>query len=59
VADRDWCRPPAGRFFRFYTKPAITVFMPDEPRELRYGETVFRRVQNVLRLGGFSTFDLT
>jgi hypothetical protein len=58
VADRDWFHPPAGRFFRFYTKPEVTVYMPDEPRELGYGETMFRRVQNVIGLGGFSTFDL-
>lgn len=32
--------------------------MPDEPQELGYGETMFRRVQNVIALGGFGTFDL-
>lgn len=58
VADRDWFQPPAGRFFRFYTKPEITVYMPDEPRELGYGGTMFRRVQKVIGLGGFSTYDL-
>jgi hypothetical protein len=58
VADRDGFHPPAGRFFRFYTNPVLTVFMPDEPREMRYGETIFRRVQDVIRAGGFCTFDL-
>src|SRR5262249_20880797 len=58
VADRDWFHPPAGRFFRFYTKPEITVYMPDEPHELGYTGTMFRRVQNVIGLGGFSTYDL-
>jgi hypothetical protein len=58
VADRDWFHPPAGRFFRFYSTPEITVYMPDEPREIGYGETMFRRVQNVIGLGGFGTFDL-
>ena len=58
VADRDWFHPPARRFFRFYTAPPVTVYMPDEPRALSYGETMFRRVQNVLGLGGFGTFDL-
>src|ERR1041385_7153395 len=33
VADRDWSPPPAGRFFRFYGKPTVTVHMPDEPAE--------------------------
>ncbi len=58
VADRDWFHPPSGRFFRFYTKPSITVYMPDEPRDLGYPDTTFRRVQNIIALGGFSTFDL-
>src|SRR5687768_8905237 len=30
VADRDWFHMPADRYFRFYTEPAITVFMPHE-----------------------------
>jgi hypothetical protein len=58
VADRDWFHPPQGKFFRFYSKPAITVFMPDEPLELDYSETMFRRVQNVIMKDGFTTFDL-
>jgi hypothetical protein len=58
VADRDWFHPPAGRFFRFYTGPEVTVFMPDEPAELGYAETIFRRVQDVIGLGGFGTCDL-
>jgi hypothetical protein len=58
VADRDWFHPPAGRFFRFFTAPPITVSMPDEPRETSYGQTMFRRFQDVLAAGGFGTFDL-
>lgn len=58
VADRDWFHPPNRRFFRFYTQPPITVFLPDEPPETGYGETMFRRVQDVLARGGFFTFDL-
>lgn len=58
VADRDWFHPPAGRFFRFYGVPPITVFMPDESRDIPYGETMFRRIQDVLAVGGFVTFDL-
>jgi hypothetical protein len=58
VADRDWFHPPAGRFFRFFTTPPITIYMPDEPRETSYGQTLFRRVQDVLATGGFGTFDL-
>ncbi len=58
IADRDWFHPPSGRFFRFFTKPPITIYMPDEPRGTTYGKTMFRRVQNVIGLGGFGTFDL-
>lgn len=58
VADRDWFHPPAGRFFRFFTTAPVTVFMPDEPPETSYGQTMFRRVQDVLAVGGFSTSDL-
>lgn len=58
VADRDWFHPPAERYFRFYTDPPITVFMPDEPRETPYGETMFRRVQELMATGGFGTVDL-
>jgi hypothetical protein len=58
VADRDWFHPPAGRFFRFFTTPPITVYMPDEPPETSYGQTMFRRVQDVLAAGGFGTCDL-
>lgn len=58
VADRDWFHPPAGRFFRFFTTPPITIFMPDESHETSYGQTMFRRVQDVLATGGYGTFDL-
>jgi hypothetical protein len=58
VADRDWFHPPSGRFFRFYTDPAIAVFMPDEPSDLAYGQTIFRRIQDLIGAGGYSTFDL-
>lgn len=58
VAERDWFHPPAERFFRFFSAPPITVFMPDEPPETSYGQTLFRRVQDVLLAGGFSTCDL-
>ena len=58
VADRDWFHPPAERYFRFYTKPTITVYLPEEPRETPYLQTIFRRVQNVISLGGFTTQDL-
>jgi hypothetical protein len=58
IGDRDWFHPPSGRFFRFFTEPPITVYMPDESRSIEYGQTMFRRLQNVLAAGGFCTYDL-
>ncbi len=57
VGDRDWFHPPHKRFFRFYTQPAITVYMPDDEVK-EYHESYFLRVQQVMRRSGFSTFDL-
>jgi hypothetical protein len=57
VADRDWFHAPADRFFAFFTTPPIVVYMPDE-RGVEYARTYFRRVQDVLGAGGYSTFDL-
>jgi hypothetical protein len=58
VADRDWFHPPRDRFFIFYTDPPITVFLADEDWEIGYGQTLFRRVQEVIESGGFTTCDL-
>ena len=58
TADRDWFHPPAERFFRFYTAPPITVYMPAEPSQMSYNQTAFRRLQDVLATGGFGTVDL-
>src|SRR5205085_9112553 len=55
VADRDWFHPPSGRFFAFYTKPPLVVYMPGEPADLSYGATMFCRVHNIIRAGGFGT----
>ena len=57
VADRDWFHRPPDRFFRFYTDPAVTVFMPvAEPFE--YKRSTFYRMREVIHSGGFGTFDL-
>jgi hypothetical protein len=58
VGERDWFRPPSARFFRFYTRPPIVIYMPDEPLETDYGSTLFRRIEDVLQRGGFNTSDL-
>ena len=57
VGERDWFHAPPDRFFRFYTDPQITVYMPDDDvRE--YGSSVFCRVQQIWRSGRVDTFDL-
>lgn len=58
VADRDWFHPPAERFFRFFTNPPITIYLPDESSETPYAQTIFRRVQDIIALDGFGTQDL-
>lgn len=58
VGARDWFHPPSERFFRFDTEPCIVVSMPGEPRETAYGQTLFRRIRDVMLQGGFGTRDL-
>ena len=58
VADRDWFRPPRDRFFLSHTDPPLKVVMTDEDRNIGYGETLFRRVQEIIESGGFHTCDL-
>jgi hypothetical protein len=57
VGERNWFRDPPDRFFRFFTRPPITVYMPDG-KGVEYGDTCFRRLKEVLTEGGFSTHDL-
>jgi hypothetical protein len=57
VADRFWCQRENERFIRFYTRPAITIYIPDDPGTV-YHLSLFRRIQNVIATGGYSTFDL-
>jgi hypothetical protein len=57
VGERHWFHDPPDRFFRFFTTPPITVYMPDESG-VEYEATVFRRLQDVIAAGGFTTHDL-
>jgi hypothetical protein len=57
VGERDRFHAPPERFIRFFTSPPVVVYMPDETG-VDYPNTVFRRVQEVLSRGGFSTWDL-
>lgn len=58
VADRDWFHAPRDRFFVFYSKPRIKLFLVEEDTNTSYGQTLFRRVQDVINSGGFTTCDL-
>ena len=58
VADRDWFHAPRDRFFAFFTNPKLVLFMVDEDRSIGYGQTLFRRAQDVIEAGGFHTYDL-
>jgi hypothetical protein len=58
VADRDWFHEPADMFFAFYTTPRLKVCMPRDESKEDYGSSYFVRIQNVLREGGFQTYDL-
>jgi hypothetical protein len=57
VGERDWCRAPQDRFFRWYTSPQLTTFMP-ESESRHYAESLFPRIHQVLSSGGYCTFDL-
>jgi hypothetical protein len=58
IGERDWFHPPMERFFQFFTKPPIIIYMPEEPDDTTYGATIFHRIQDVMRAGGFTTWDL-
>jgi hypothetical protein len=58
VGDRDWFHPPPDRFIAFYTTPKLVIYMPKDEMQGPYQETVFTRVQEVIAVGGFGTFDL-
>ena len=46
-----------GRFFLWYTDPPLLTCMPqDEPAE--HAASYFSRIQEVVRSGGYATFDL-
>lgn len=57
VAERNWFQSPQDRYFLFYTSPPLTICMPSDDA-LVYVESVFFRVQGIIRLGGYATFDL-
>lgn len=58
VAERDWFHQEGGKFFRFYTEPPLTVFLPAE-EGVGYHQSLFRRIQAVMfSVGGYGSWDL-
>jgi hypothetical protein len=55
---RDWFHPSRERSLLFYADPPFKVFLADEDGDIGYGETLFRRVQEVIQSGGFNPCDL-
>jgi len=57
IGERDWFHAPPDRFITFYTDPKITVCMPtDESAD--YADSHFFRISQVIRSGGYETWDL-
>jgi hypothetical protein len=57
VASRDFCQAPSDRYFRWYTDPPLITFMPsDEVAD--YATCTFSRIREIVRAGGFDTYDL-
>ena len=57
IAERNWFGAPPDRYFRFFCDPPVTVRMPvDEPEG--HEASHFRRVHDVLRSGGYQTYDM-
>jgi hypothetical protein len=58
VADRDWFHAPRDRFYRFYTSPALTLYMPVDETADDYARTHFVQIRQVIHTAGFHTNDL-
>ncbi|MEM6506335.1 MAG: hypothetical protein AAF711_12915 [Planctomycetota bacterium] len=58
VADRDWFHSPPDMFFRFYTKPALTIYMPVDEVKEPYSSSHFVQIQEIMLQGGFHSIDL-
>jgi hypothetical protein len=58
VADRLWRPRPGVSEFEFYTHPRLVLHVPYYPTDMGHIDTVFQRVKQVMRAGGFGTFDL-
>lgn len=57
VGERDYFHVPRDRFFRWYTDPPLTTYMPDD-EDPDYRRSLFPIIHCVMAKGGFHTFDL-
>ena len=58
VADRDWFHPEGEKYFRFYTSPPLTIYIPAEAEDVEMTRKLFLRVRFLIGSGGYGTFDL-
>lgn len=51
VGERDW------GYFRLYTNPVVIIYYDENHENLGYMETLLFRIHDVIRSGGFNTYD--
>jgi hypothetical protein len=57
VGEREFCTD--RRYVAFYTEPPLKIYLPPEDNELRYSETYFYKVNEILGAGGYMTWDVS
>jgi hypothetical protein len=57
IGERDWFHEPKDRFFRIFTEPQITFYMPVNDTS-DYGNCCFTRILNIILSARYSTWDL-
>jgi hypothetical protein len=55
VGEREFCTD--RRYVAFYTKPPVKIYLPAEEDDLRYSETYIFKINEILRAGGYMTWD--
>ena len=58
VGERHWSVDHQAARIRFFTKPSLTIWMP-EAGHRPYGTSPWRRIQERLGASGFATWDMT
>src|SRR5205085_12535774 len=54
IGEREWCTD--RRYVRLFTNPPVKIYTPPD-HDRGYGETYIARINEVLRQGGYATFD--